>query len=156
METDIVWAERVGCSDEQSGKIGLFSLLRLISDFGGIGLGYVCVFEGSSVLNALHEADPQQRHWHIEPTTNKGLVKVWRRKEWNESYEKQQKDAVKKVEIIANEEEFQRAKGALMEFLIVAADGNRRHAERLFGPYANDRQRLLTMYAKIKKATNEN
>ena len=143
MLTDIAWGQHVGCDDQPKGEIGLYTLLRLVAHYGGhIDTGYaVSDPENNSVVKALRQADPTMKHWHMH-TNKHGLVTIWRRKEWNEAYEKQQLDEAKKVVIYENESLYQADKESVMDLLMVLCNDNRREAERLFAPMANDRAKL--------------
>jgi len=153
--TDHEWGRKVNCTDAQTGRIGLFALLRLIANQYGLGTGYVNEFEDSSILAALREADPEMRHWHLE-IKRSGRIDVpdvyviWRRKEWNESYEKVKHDEVRKEVLFANEQEYQAAKKIVIDFFLEVFDGNRKVAETMFAPMANDHKKLIAKANTIK------
>ena len=97
----------------QLGAINIFTLLQLIADSNG-GSGYVCISRNQDthklggVISCLTQADPQQLHWHLE--SNGDATRVWRRKEWNDSYEKSKLDAERKEKLYENEAKFQQNK----------------------------------------------
>lgn len=152
--TDTEWAAKVNCDDIPTGRIGLFTLLRLIAGQGS-KLGCISVFEDSTILSALREADPEMRHWHLE-IKRSGRIDVpdvyviWRRKEWNESYEKVKHDEARKEILFANEQEYQAAKKIVIDFFLEVFDGNRKVAETMFAPMANDHKKLIAKANTIK------
>ena len=154
VQTELEWKKESGCSDELTGRVGMFSLLRLIADSMGIGLGYVTLFEGNTILSCLREADPQMRWWHLEKTTYPDLVKVWRRKEWIESIEKQKVDAEKKAVLLITQTEYNHAKEVVMEFILLVCDGDKRAAERMFYAQglANDQVKLINKAKSLSQA----
>ena len=148
-QTEVEWAGAVGCDDKSMGRIGLFSLLRLISAVDG-GWGYVCIHKDtpSTILFALNEADPKMKHWAV--TDHGDFIKVWRRKEYNESIEKQQVDEVKKAATYADEADFQADKKTVIDFFLEAFDGNQKLANAMFMPLANNREALRKRAAAMR------
>lgn len=142
IQTEQSWAEQVGCNDQTTAPVGLFTLLSLIARADD-GFGYVTVLKGSrsTLLFALNAADPAMRHWAM--TEHETHYKVWRRKEYNESVEKQREDEVKKAAHYADNAEYREAKDAVMRVYLEMCDGNRKLAEQLFAPIANNRAALL-------------
>lgn len=152
--TDEQWAKEVGCTDEQSGRIGLFALLQLIAR-SNTSSGYVLCLRDSSIIKALQEADPKMIHWHMEVLTSRHIedhIKVWRRKEWNESYAKAQADEAKKADAYTNEMEYQADKEVIMAFFLETFDGNRKLAEKMFAPMANNREKMKARVKSIQTA----
>lgn len=151
-ESEIEWAAQANCNDQAMGRIGLFSLLRLIASADG-GHGYITIHKGvsSTVLFALNEADPKMVHWCVTEHTD--YIKVWRRKEWNEAYEKVIADKAKKSVAILNEQEYQEAKATVINFFLELFDGNRKVAEAMFAPMANNHEKLVKKANAIRNIT---
>jgi hypothetical protein len=156
--TDVEWADKVKCDDTATGRIGLFTLLRLVAEASeGRKTGEYTVFDSSSLVAALKEADPQMRHWHMivrncrTPDGKHNVVSIYRRKEWNESYEKAIADEKNKEILYASEAEYQADKAAVMSVLLTITSGNRRAAEALFAPLANDRKKLKERADALRK-----
>ncbi|NBR88013.1 MAG: hypothetical protein EBT61_21370 [Verrucomicrobia bacterium] len=149
-QSETEWESSVGLTDEFTGTIGLFTVLRLIASADG-GLGYICLYKNtkSSLLHFLHQADPTRQFWEI--TEHEHFFRVWRRKEWNESMEKVKADEVKKAAALITQAQYNEAKSVVMEFMLLLADGDRRAAERMFYAhgFANDTEALIKKAASL-------
>lgn len=144
--TDHEWGKQQSCTDQSTGRIGVFTLLRLIANYNGIYNGKATVFKDSTIISCLREADPQMKWWHLEQTTiNPDIVVVWRRLEYNQSLEKQRVDAEKKAVALITQAEYNHAKETVMEFMMLMCDGDKRAAEKMFygQGLANDQQKLI-------------
>lgn len=152
MLTEKAWAAHVGCDDQPKGKIGLFSLLHVLASIPNHDVyGYpLSNPEESTILQALREADPTQKFWHLQVNRH-GLHSVWRRKEWAESMDKQASDAEKKKIALVTQAEYAHAKEVVMEFLMLMCDDDKRMAEKMFYSqgFANDQQRLIKKAASL-------
>ena len=104
----------------QLGAINIFTLLQLIADSNG-GSGYIYISRNQDshklggVISCLTQVDPQHIHWHLE--TNGDVTRVWRRKEWNDSYEKSKLDTERKEKLYENEAKFQQNKSDYLALL---------------------------------------
>lgn len=149
-QSEQAWAEEVGCNDQTIAPVGIYTLLSLIARVDN-SLGYVSILKGSrsTLLFALNAADPQMRYWAMTETPVE--YRVWRRKEYNESVDKQRADEIRKAALYADNAEYLEAKQSVMKIYIEMCDGDRALAERMFAPLANNRAALLRKAEIMKK-----
>lgn len=126
-------------TDQVMGRIGLFTVLKLIA---GDGLGYVELRNNtpSTLLSFLNETDPKMHHCML--VQHEGFVRIWRRKEYNESIEKQRIDELRIAAAYEREQDYQADREVVMKLYLEMCEGDRKMAEKLFAAIANNPDKL--------------
>jgi len=149
-EDDMAWGDRVGLRGENrpTANVTLFALLRLIADADRNGNGLACwgTLENCPLLKALRQADPEQRWWHLEGE------RIWRRKEWEMSYNKTKAEMLSKELVIANQSKYNESKELLMSLTLMINGGNKRKAEKQLAPITISADKLHAAAAKFRLA----